>query len=135
MAINPNCNDKAYLLGQLFWHYEKLQKSAMKKVNRSIRDSFFTSAMTRPASVFPSIFAKGQHHISSLERKSDTAGLAVYYNQLIGGIMGLSLCQLPLAGRNPASLLLATITPGRRAIGRNQTMTRMVRETVPLNMV
>ena len=87
VAINPNCNDKAYLLGRLFWHYEKLQKSAMKKVNRSIRDSFFTSAMTRPASVFPSIFAKGQHHISSLERKSDTAGLAVYYNQLIGGIM------------------------------------------------
>ena len=87
VAINPNCNEKAYLLGQLFWHYEKLQKTAMKKVNRSIRDSFFTSAMTRPASVFPSIFAKGQHHISSLERKSDTAGLAVYYNQLIGGIM------------------------------------------------
>ena len=43
--------------------------------------------MTRPASVFPSIFAKGQHHISSLERKSDTPRLAVYYNQLIGGIM------------------------------------------------
>lgn len=87
VALNPNCNNKAYLLGQLFWHYESLQKTAVKRINRSIRDAFFPSAMTRPASVFPSIFAKGQHHISSLAHKSDTAGLAVYYEQLIGGIM------------------------------------------------
>ena len=66
--------------------------------------------MTRPASVFPSIFAKGQHHISSLERKSDTAGLAVNYNQLSGANME------PL-GAQPLPTTLSREDSGLLALG------------------
>lgn len=88
VALNPNCTNQAYLLGQLFWHIEAMQKAAIGKVNRSVKDQFFSAALYRPAAVFPSLTSKANLYIGKLKRKQSSAGLGVYYDKIIEDITG-----------------------------------------------
>jgi len=96
MAWNEENNNPAYLCGGLFAVLEKIQQdSSGGNLNRTIKDSYFASACSRPASVFPKLAKLSQNH---LRKVSD--GAEVYYNKMIGNIMN------SLDGEFPATLNL-----------------------------
>ncbi len=76
MALDTENNSQAYVCGRLFALLEYAQKSALGDLNRSIKDSYFSSAATRPAVVFPRLMMLAQHHLE----KADNGG---YINGLI----------------------------------------------------
>lgn len=76
MALDTENNSQAYVCGRLFALLEYAQKSALGDLNRSIKDSYFASAATRPAVVFPRLMMLAQHHLE----KAENGG---YVNSLI----------------------------------------------------
>jgi CRISPR-associated protein Csd1 len=68
MALDEARIDPPYLLGRLFAALEKTQEDAYdNKLNRTIKDGYFSSASANPASVFPRLCRLSQHHIERLE--------------------------------------------------------------------
>lgn len=63
MSLDPCRKDIAYLLGRLFAVLEKAQMDALGKINATIKDRFYGSASSTPASVFPRLIKLSQHHI------------------------------------------------------------------------
>ncbi|MGN1044297.1 MAG: type I-C CRISPR-associated protein Cas8c/Csd1 [Acutalibacteraceae bacterium] len=83
VSLDSDNKNTAYLCGRLFAVLEKIQKdSASKELNRTIKDSYFSSACSRPSSVFPQILKLSSHHLAKLDDKSK-----IYYNKLISGII------------------------------------------------
>ena len=96
VALNPDCTNQAYLLGQLFWLFERVQKAAVGKVNRSVKDQYFSAALFRPALVMPTLIRKSAIHIGKLKRKLSTAGLGIYYEKAIETVLGkMTAAQFP----------------------------------------
>lgn len=78
--LNP-----AYLCGGLFAVYEKIQQDASgsgQGLNRTIKDAYFASACSRPASVMPKLAMLSQNHLKKLSEGSN-----VYYQRMIGSLM------------------------------------------------
>jgi CRISPR-associated protein Csd1 len=68
MALDFENNTPAYLCGRLFAVLENIQQKASGyDLNRTIKDAYFTSASTRPATVFPRLLTLAQHHMAKLE--------------------------------------------------------------------
>ena len=80
LSLNESSNNRAYLLGRLFAVLEKVQRDANPNVKSTIRDKYFSSASTTPASTFPTLLALAQHHISKSEYSN-------YFDKMIGEIM------------------------------------------------
>lgn len=96
MSWNEENKNPAYLCGGLFAVYEKIQQdSSGGNLNRTIKDSYFSSACSRPASVFPKLAKLAQNHMRKLSE-----GTEVYYNKLIGNITD------GLSGEFPSTLTL-----------------------------
>ena len=72
MSLDLEQKNIAYLLGRLFALLEKAQKDAIPGANTTIKDRFFVSASATPASVFPILLRRGQHHIEKSEYGSYT---------------------------------------------------------------
>ena len=85
MGLNQESTDTAYVLGRLFSVLESIQLEANPGIKATIRDRYFNSACTTPASVFPILIKLENSHIKKLDR--DKAGLKIYYDQLLGEIM------------------------------------------------
>lgn len=83
----------AYRLGRLFAVMEKMQQNAINS-DSTIKDRYYTSASTRPASVFPVLFSLSNHHASKLGNKS------IYLEKLKGEILE------PLNGSIPKTFSL-----------------------------
>jgi CRISPR-associated protein Csd1 len=66
IMLDTENRDPAYLLGRLFAALEKTQEDALGNVNAGIRDRFYSSASSTPASVFPRLLRTYQHHLSKL---------------------------------------------------------------------
>jgi CRISPR-associated protein Csd1 len=68
VSLNESSDNKPYVLGRLFSVLEQLQRSAHypTKLNRTIRDSYFTSACTNPGSVFPTLLRLSMHHAAKI---------------------------------------------------------------------
>lgn len=95
MALDKENNNQAYLCGRLFAVLEQIQLHASGyNLNRTIKDAYFSSAASRPASVFPKLINLSQHHLSKL-------GNPVYYQNVILEIVE------KLNNEFPVSLLLA----------------------------
>ncbi|MDR3136340.1 MAG: type I-C CRISPR-associated protein Cas8c/Csd1 [Coriobacteriales bacterium] len=76
VSLNPNSDNKPYVLGRLFAVLEQLQISASGgMLNATIRDRYFASACANPRSVFPTLLKLSMHHAA----KSD---YAVRYEKL-----------------------------------------------------
>lgn len=91
MALDTENRNPAYLCGRLFCKLEDIQTAALgKDINRTIRDSYFTSASARPAVVFPRLIALAQHHLAKLDD-----GLAFYFNREVTEIMGMLGSEFP----------------------------------------
>lgn len=100
--LDEGSPDAAYQLGRLFAAYERIQSDAAgRELNRSIRDAYFGSAMSNPASAFPRVVALNQAHMRDLRRSAP--GLHVLRDRLLGEIWG----QLPPGYRFPATQPLA----------------------------
>ena len=85
MSINYESNNQAYLCGRLFAVLERTQEASLngKELNKTIKDSYFSSAMTRPALVFPKLIKLSQYHINNIDKDSSK----VYFNKLIGEVI------------------------------------------------
>lgn len=74
VALNEENKDTAYLLGRLFAVLEKTQQDAADgKLNSTIKDKYFSTACSCPATVFPVLLSLAQNHISKADygRKDD----------------------------------------------------------------
>ncbi len=67
VGLNKNSDNKAYLFGRLFAVLEKAQLDANRGINSTIKDRYFTSACSTPASVFPNLVKLSQNHTSKGE--------------------------------------------------------------------
>ncbi len=71
MALNLEEKNIAYRCGRLFAVLEKIQQdSAQGKLNTTIVDGYFSSACSKPATVFPKLVELSNHHLKKLEEKS-----------------------------------------------------------------
>ncbi|MGI6117249.1 MAG: type I-C CRISPR-associated protein Cas8c/Csd1 [Bilifractor sp.] len=69
MALDYNNTNQAYLCGRLFACLEKIQQDAAgAKLNRTIGDAYFSSAMTKPAAVFPNLLSLSKHHLAKIRK-------------------------------------------------------------------
>ncbi|MBQ7676128.1 MAG: type I-C CRISPR-associated protein Cas8c/Csd1 [Campylobacter sp.] len=83
MSLDRENSNHAYLCGRLFAVLEKAQEKASGGgLNRTIKDTYFGSAMSSPASVFPNLIRLHNAHIKKLDE-----GMAVYYAKLVGEII------------------------------------------------
>lgn len=95
LALDTNNTTPAYLCGRLFAVLERLQKETVN-VSRTIRDTSFASAASKPAFVFPELLKSAQIYLSKLSGKSPA--FSGYYNKCIREIMN------ELNGEFPESL-------------------------------
>lgn len=66
--LDPNSTDPAYCCGCAFALLEVIQKdSAGDGLNRTIKESYFSSASTTPSLVFPRLCRLSQHHLAKLD--------------------------------------------------------------------
>ena len=94
VALDKENKNPAYLCGRLFAVLEKLQQDASNNsLNTTIKDAYFSSAVSKPAIIFPKILKLAQSHIKKSEHST-------YYNILIGEIID------DLKGEFPETLLL-----------------------------
>ena len=87
---------QAYLCGRLFAALEKLQKDALGNLNSTIKDKYFASAASKPATIFPRLMQLSQAHLKKVGE-----GAQIFYDKLIGEITD------NLEGEFPATLPLA----------------------------
>ena len=73
-----------YQLGRLFATLEKIQENANPNLNSTIRERYYGAACTSPVTVFPTLLRLKNYHIVKIESK----GVVVYFEQIIGEIMG-----------------------------------------------
>lgn len=85
MGLNKDSVDPAYVLGRLFSVLESIQKDASGDINTTIRDRYFNSACSTPASIFPILFKLKNSHMKKLER--DKGNFKRYYEVLLREIM------------------------------------------------
>lgn len=91
MGLNLENKSQAYLCGRLFAVYEKIQQEASNDtLNRTIKDSYFSVACSKPASVFPKISKLSNFHLKKLQD-----GRRVNLEKLIGQIMNSMEDKLP----------------------------------------
>lgn len=84
MGWNDENKNPAYLCGGLFAVYEKIQQDASGgTLNRTIKDSYYSSACSRPASVFPKLDKLASNHLKKLGE-----GAVIYYSKLIQSVIG-----------------------------------------------
>lgn len=106
VSLDKENRNQAYLCGRLFAVLEKLQQDVSgNKLNTTIKDSYFSSASSKPAMVFPKIIKLAQNHLKKLDNES----YVVFYNKLIGEIID------SINGEFPETLMLSD--QGRFIVG------------------
>jgi len=83
VSLNKDHPEAAYHMGRLFAALEKTQQDALPGLNKSIKDGYFATASSTPASVLPRLIRLHQHHIEKLD-----GGLKVNRERLIQEICG-----------------------------------------------
>ena len=86
VGLNEECTNTAYILGRLFSVLESIQRDANPGIKATIRDRYFNSACTTPATVFPVLLKLKNSHIKKLEREN--GGFKVYYEKKITELCG-----------------------------------------------
>lgn len=84
MSLDNNNHNPAYLCGRLFAVLEKIQQCASNNtLNRTIKDSYFSSACSSPLMIFPKLTRLSVHHLSKIE----SSKLSKYWDGLMGEII------------------------------------------------
>lgn len=66
VSLNKDSKNVPYTLGRLFSVYEEIQQAANSGINTTIKDKYFGSAATMPATVFPILSSLAQKHLRKL---------------------------------------------------------------------
>lgn len=83
VALNEENRDSAYLCGRLFAVLEKIQQEASEgTLNRTITDAYFSSASSRPSSIFPKLLQLSNNHKRKLSE-----GRKIQFDKLINDIV------------------------------------------------
>jgi len=91
MSLDKENTNPAYLCGRLFAVLEKIQlEAADVKLNRTIKDAYFSSASSRPALIMPRLIDLSNYHLRKLKE-----GRVIYFSKLINEIMGKIKDSLP----------------------------------------
>ena len=81
VALDPDNNTPAYLLGQLFMVLERIQEEAMGDINRTIRDTYWGAAQANPQRIFPKLIELALKHLKKMRREK--GGRAVNLEKLL----------------------------------------------------
>lgn len=96
LSLDLNNKNQAYLCGRLFAVLEKIQQEAYgNNLNRTIKDSYFSSAASKPSLALPKLLVLAQNHLKKLSE-----GKTVFFNRTIQEIID------GLNGEFPDTLLL-----------------------------
>lgn len=82
VGLNKETGNIPYNLGRLFAVMERIQEAANPGLNTTIKDKYFGSASSTPATIIPKLIDLSQHHL----RKLNT-GTKIYYDKQIGEIL------------------------------------------------
>ena len=63
-SLNTKSKDPAYLCGQLFAIFDRLQYLALGRVNAGVVERFYASASTTPSLVMGRLFRNAQFHLA-----------------------------------------------------------------------
>lgn len=64
LSLDTKNTNPTYLCGRLFAVLEQVQQSAAEsKLNRTIKDLYFSSASSTPAVIYPRLLKVGQYHL------------------------------------------------------------------------
>lgn len=85
VSLNPQCPDIAYTLGRLFSVLESIQSTASPNIKATIKDKYFSSAASTPATVFPILVKLAQNHLKKI--RTDTPGLAIILDKQVTELM------------------------------------------------
>jgi len=77
MSLKRDHDNPGYQLGRLFAVYELAQRSALGRVNATIRDKYFGAASATPASVFPLIVRGAQSHLAKVRKEKPGWGALI----------------------------------------------------------
>jgi CRISPR-associated protein Csd1 len=80
LRLDTNNTDPAYCCGRAF---ALLERSADGELNRTNKDSYFSSSSATPALVFPRLCRLSQHHLAKLN-----TGTRIYYEKPLGEVLG-----------------------------------------------
>lgn len=114
VMLDPQNTHVAYRLGRLFAVLEKIQEEAAggRKLNSTIRDRFYGTASSSPASVFPTLMKLTGHHISKLDERGKAMLYRAFQDHSPDAYIGEVLTHI---AEMPAHLMLAD--QGRFALG------------------
>jgi CRISPR-associated protein Csd1 len=81
--LDQNNTDAAYCCGCAFALLEMIQRDSVEgELNRTIKDSYFTSASTTPSLIFPRLCRLSQYHLAKLD-----TGKRIYREKQLGEVL------------------------------------------------
>ena len=83
MELNEQRSYLPYVLGRLFAVLEWVQQEANPGINATIRDKYFNSASSTPATIFPLLTKLSQSHLRKLK-----TGSRIFYEKQITELEG-----------------------------------------------
>ncbi len=84
VSLDENRKNPAYLCGRLFATLEKIQQEATDaKLNKTIKDAYFSSAMATPSAIFPRLIKLSNYHMGKLAEKRKV-GFSILLNRIMG---------------------------------------------------
>lgn len=84
VSLNESSTSIPYALGRLFSVYEAVQQATNPGINATIKDKYFNSASSIPATIFPILDKLCQKHLRKLRIDQQ-----IYFNKQIGQIMDI----------------------------------------------
>ena len=93
-TMNKNETNPAYVCGRLLAVYDALQRKAIKSVNTTIADRYFSSAMRYPSRVFGAMASEARPHLRKLRENPDLKGAYWGFSGEINSLMDM-LGELP----------------------------------------
>lgn len=85
VTLDKENNDCAYILGRLFSLLEEIQSKANPDINSTIRDKYFTSASSSPATIFPILVDLSQKHLKKI--KNNNMGAYISFDKRLTELM------------------------------------------------
>ena len=86
VVLNQEANDTAYVLGRIFAILEYIQKDASPEINSTIKDRYFNSACSNPASVFPILMKLKNSHLRKIGRQKEWR--KAYFEGVLAELLG-----------------------------------------------
>lgn len=86
MALDANDTTAGYLLGRLFCVLEWAEERAVKGLNLTIRERFYSMACSTPSSVFPHLMKLKNYHLAMIDDKGQALQLERMIGEILSGV-------------------------------------------------